>query len=126
MPNQELKNEFRKRIYRYVLPLIKFLVKLPKDAVTKEIISQLTDSGTSIGANYFEAEASSSKKEFSRGFTICLRSCNETKFWLAILKDSALVPNTLMIECNWLFQETKEIANIFASSLITMKNKRVL
>lgn len=48
---------------------------------------------------------------------------NETKFWLNILDDGNLVPKELISECQWLFQETKELANIFASSILTMKSR---
>lgn len=119
-----LKNKFKSRIYRYVLRLIKFLSKLPNSAVVYEIKKQLTKSGTSIGANYFEAEAASSKKDFQNFFLICLKSANESKFWFAILKDGAIVPKSLIPDCNYLLNETKEIANIFASSILTMKGKR--
>jgi four helix bundle protein len=81
-------------------------------------------SGTRIGANYFEAEAASSKKDYQNFFNHSLKSANESKFWLAILKDANLIPTNLINECNWLLQETKELANIFASSILTMKGKR--
>jgi len=119
-----LKQEFKLRLYRYILRLLKFLSKLPNDPVTREIKAQLTRSGTSIGANYFEAYAASSKREYQNYFRISLKSANESKFWLAILRDSNLVPKELLKENQDLFQETKEIANIFASSLLTMKGKK--
>ena len=119
-----IKEKFRSRIYRYILRLIKFLVRLPNSPVIQEIKKQLTRSGTSIGANYFEADAASSKKDYQNFFTIALKSANESKFWLAVLIDSGLVPGELIKECNELLEETKEIANIFASSILTMKRKR--
>jgi four helix bundle protein len=81
-------------------------------------------SGTSIGANYFEAEGASSKKDYQNFFSYALKSANETKFWLAILRDSNLIPRELLSECDWLLQETKELASIFASSILTMRGKR--
>lgn len=119
-----LKQEFKKRIYKYILRLVRFLSKLPKIPVVREIVSQVMRSGTSIGANYFEAAGASSKKDYQNFFSHCLKSANETKFWLAVLRDANLIPKGLINECNWLLQETKELANIFASSIITMKGKR--
>jgi len=119
-----LKQEFKKRIYRFVLRLVGFLSKLPKNPVTREIVGQLMRSGTSMGANYFEAEGASSKKDYQNFFSHSLKSSNETKFWLAILKDCKLVPKQLINECNWLLEETNELAKIFASSILTMKGKR--
>lgn len=122
--SKNLKQEFKLRIYRYVIRLLKFLVKLPNEPVTREIKSQLTRSGTSMGANYFEAEGASSKKDYQNYFAIALKSTNESKFWLAVLRDSNLVPEELRSECDYLLKEASEIANIFASSILTMKGKR--
>jgi len=111
MEKEELKKQFKTRIYQYVLRLIKFLVRLPNDPVLKEMKSQLTRSGTSVGANY------------QNFFLISLKSANESKFWLSVLKNTGLVPNNLGNESCWLLQETGELANIFASSILTMKGK---
>jgi len=124
MNTNKLKEEFKARIYRYIMRLVKFLSNLPKDNVTREIVSQLMRSGTSIGANYFEAQSASSKRDYQNFFSHSLKSANESKFWLTILSDTELVPKDLIPECNWLLQETKELANIFASSILTMKGKK--
>ena len=121
---KNLKQKFKLRIYRYVIRLLKFLVKLPNDPVIREIKSQLTRSGTSMRANYFEAEGASSKKDYQNFFAIALKSTNESRFWLAVLRDSNLVPEELRSECEYLLKEAGEIANIFASSILTMKGKR--
>ena len=124
MNKNELKKEFKARIYSYILRLVKFLAKLPKSSVNREIVNQLMRSGTSIGANYFEAQGASSKKDYQNFFNYSLKSANESKFWLNILLDIGCVPGSLIEECNWLLQETKELANIFASSVLTMKGRK--
>jgi len=124
MKNDELKEHFKKRIYAYMIRLVKFLGALPQTIVIREIISQLMRSGTSIGANYFEDQAASSKKDYQNFFNHSLKSANESLFWLFVLKNSNLAPNTSLEELMWLIQETQELANIFASSILTMKNKR--
>jgi four helix bundle protein len=58
------KEEFKRRIYNFILNLIDFIDSLPKDKTCGIISSQLLRSGTSIGAHYFEAKAASSKKRF--------------------------------------------------------------
>lgn len=116
--------EFKIRLYRYILKLLKFLSKLPNEPISREIKGQLTRSETSIGANCFGAYAASSKKDYQNYFRISLKSANESRFWLAILKDSGLTSKELLGENQMLLQETKEIANIFASSLLTMKNNK--
>lgn len=120
----KLKQDFKLRLYKYIIRLLRFLAKLSNDPVIREIKKQLTRSGCSIGANYFEAEAASSKKDFQNYFHISLKSANESKFWLAVLKDAGFCQKILLIELDCLLQETKEIANIFASSLLTMKGKK--
>ena len=124
MKNEKIKLEFKVRLYRFIIRLLKFLTKLPNDPVIREIKGQLTRSGTSMGANYFEAKGASSKKDYQNYFSIALKSSNESIFWLAILKDGGLVPKMLMPECDYLIKERREIANIFASSILTMKGKR--
>ena len=121
---EKLKQEFKVRIYRYILRLVKFLSALPNTPVIREIISQLMRSGTSIGANYFESQSASSKKDYQNFFNHSLKSANESKFWLVVLTDSGLIPQNLRDETKWLLQETQELANIFASSILTMKEKR--
>jgi four helix bundle protein len=121
---ERLKKGFKIRIYKYILRLVKFLSSLPNMPVIREIVSQLMRSGTSIGANYFEAQSASSKKDYQNFFAYSSKSANESIFWIAVLRDSGLVPRVSQQECEWLLRETKELANIFASSILTLKGKR--
>jgi len=113
--------EIKIRIYNWILKLIKLLKDLPSDTCTKIIIEQLLRSGTSIGANYIEAQAASSKKDFTNFIHHSLKSANESKFWLALLRDTN---KTKSKEINELLEELKEIANILGASLLTLKGKR--
>ena len=124
MKENDLKEKFEGRIRNYMLKLVEFLNAFPKNLVTREVISQLMRSGTSIGANYFESKGASSKKDYQNYFTHSLKSSNESKFWLSLILDGDLVPKQLISEGNWLLKETKEFANIFASSILTMKGRR--
>ena len=71
---EKLRQEFKTRIYKYILRLVKFLSALPNVPVLREIIGQLMRSGTSIGANYFEAQSASSKKDYQNFFNHSLKS----------------------------------------------------
>ena len=119
--NVKFKNEFKKRLYSWVLRLIKFIDKLPKDSVSSVIGRQLLRSGTSILANYIEANSSSSKKDFINFFTHSLKSANESKVWLALLRDTGKGNKN---EIKWLLNELIEITNILASSILTLKGKK--
>ena len=98
----KFKNEFKKRLYQWVLRLIKFIDKLPRDSVCAVIGKQLLRSGTSVLANYVEANSASSKKDFINFFTHALKSANESKMWLALLRDTGKGEKT---ELEWLLKE---------------------
>lgn len=117
------KEDFKRRIKTYVIRLVSFLSGLPREPIFREILGQLMRSGTSIGANYYEAIAASSKKDFQNYFNHSLKSANETKFWLSVLIDTKLVPDAMSSDAVWLLQESIELANIFASSILTMKGR---
>jgi len=117
----KFKNEFKRRLYNFTLRLIEFLDELPKDNTSKRLGDQLLRSGTSIIANYTEGQAASSKKDFTNFFNISLKSANESKLWLALLRDSGRIAPE---QVEWFLNELKEIANIFASSILTLKGKK--
>jgi len=117
----KFKNEFKKRLYSFTLKLIEFLDRLPKDSVSRRIGDQLLRSGTSVIANYVEGHAASSKRDFTNFFNISLKSANESKLWFALLRDSKRVKHE---DVAWFLNELDEIANIFASSILTLKGKR--
>jgi four helix bundle protein len=117
----KFKDEFKKRLYNFTLKLIEFLDRLPKDNVSKRIGDQLLRSGTGIIGNYIEGQAASSKKDFTNFFTTSLKSTNESKLWFALLRDSKRAKPE---EVAWFLNELNEIANIFASSILTLKGKK--
>ena len=112
---------FKKRLYGFVLRLIEFIDGLPGDNVSRRIGDQLFRSGSSVLANYVEGQSASSKKEFTNFLTISLKSANESKMWLALLRDSkrSTPQNTA-----WFLSELDEISRILASSILTCKGKR--
>lgn len=118
---EKFKVEFKRRIYSWVIQLVKFLDALPKDTITQRLVDQLFRSGGSVGANYIEAQASSSKKDFTNFLHYSLKSANESKFWLAVLRDTQRGDEN---EINALLRELIEIANILASSILTIKGRR--
>jgi four helix bundle protein len=117
---QSSKTDIRQRAYQYALRIVRFMEDIPKDMAGRTIGNQLMRSGTSIGANIVEAQASSSKKDFTKFIIISLKSANESLFWLRLLKDSGKVG--LVIDP--LITETHEIANILGASVLTLKGKR--
>ncbi len=115
------KQIFDKRVKGYVLNLIRFLENLSSDRITGIISNQLMRSGSSIGANYFEAKAASSKNDFINFYTHALKSANESKFWFEILMESGRCE---MAAGEVLLRETYELSRILAASILTLKQKR--
>jgi four helix bundle protein len=84
--------DIRIRAYQYALKVIKFIDSLPPDRTAGVLSGQFLRSSTSIGANIIEAQAASSQKEFKNFLNHALKSANETKYWLALLRDSSKRP----------------------------------
>lgn len=117
----KFKNEFKKRLYNWVVRLIKFIDTLPKDSVGSVMGKQLLRSGTSVLANYVEANSASSRKDFINFFTYSLKSANESKVWLTLLRDTNKGDQK---ELEWLLKELIEIANVIAAGILTLKGRK--
>ena len=123
MQNQSLKSKIKlkDRAFRYSIKIIEFIDTLPKDTSSQIIAKQLLRSATSVGANIIEAQASSSKRDFTNFFSHSLKSANESLYWLELLRDAKKMNNT---QLEYLLGETKELANILGSSILTLKGKK--
>ncbi len=117
----KFKNEFKGRVYKFALDVIGFVDKLSVEQTSRIINDQLLRSTTSIGANVIEAQAASSRKDYTNFFTYALKSANECKFWLGLLRDSGRGDKDTV---NKLLKETTEIANILATSILTLKGRK--
>ena len=74
--------DLEERTARFGEAVIDFTKKIPRDPVTERIITQLIGAGTSVGANYTEADDSVSKREFLKCIATCKKEARETKFFL--------------------------------------------
>lgn len=119
--NLKFKMEMKKRLYEFTLKLIEFIEALPSDNVSKRLSDQLLRSGTSIIANFVEGQSASSRKDLINFLQISLKSANETKLWLALLRDTK---KALKRDADWFLNETSEIANIIATCVLTLKGKK--
>jgi four helix bundle protein len=104
-----------------VLKLIELLDRLPNDSLSRRLGDQLLRSGTSIIGNYVEGQSASGKKDFTNCFNPSVKSANESKLWLALLRDSKRLKAE---ETDWFLAEVDEIRKIFASSILTLKGKK--
>jgi len=115
-----MNNNVKERSYYFSIKVIKFLSGLPNEKVFWVISDQLLRSAMSIGANISEAKSSSSKKEFTRYYQISLKSANESKYWLCLLRDGKNIKD---LELGNLLKELDEISRMLGASIITLKKK---
>jgi len=120
MSNVKSKN-IKYRAYCFSLKIINLVKNFPQNKIYLIFIDQLLRAATSIGANLIEAKASSSKKDFIKFYEIALKSCNETIYWLYLLKDGKLVEEK---QLKPLIEEATEISKMIGSSLLTLKGKK--
>jgi len=100
--------------------IIEFSKKIPKNVVTLPLISQLVKTGTSIGANYCEADDAESKRDFKHRIGICKKEARETKHWLRTI--AIAIPESKE-EARKLWQEAKELHLIFNGITRSLKKK---
>ena len=91
--------------------VIDFAKRVPVNEVTMRLIPQVVGAGTSIGANYCEADDAVSKKEFRYRIGICKKEARETKFFVRMIVRA--VPD-FRNEAKPVWQEAKELHLIFA------------
>jgi four helix bundle protein len=112
MENKEFGKQLEIRTKVFAICIIKLSVELPNTSEGRVIKNQLTKSGTSIGANYREANRSRSKADFKNKIKICESEASETVYWLEII-DSLKWIETTKIES--ITNEASEILAIFTS-----------
>lgn len=118
----EIRNNYdlEERTAKFGENIIEFCKSVNQDVITKPIISQLVRSGTSVGANYMEANAASSKKDFRNKIFICKKEAQETKHWLRMM--SVCVP-IKKEDLNKLWKECQELTLIFGKIVSSLKIK---
>ena len=112
MNNKEFSKQLEIRTKKFAISIIKLSVSLPDTPESKVIRYQVIKSGTSIGANYREANRSRSKADFVNKIKICESEASETVYWLEIIT-----------ELNWgnfenlqsIITEANELLAIFTS-----------
>jgi four helix bundle protein len=103
--------DLEERTARFGEAIIDFANIIPRTAVTRPLIEQLVGCGTSVGANYCEADDAVSKKEFRLRCGTCKKEAREAKYFLRMIVRA--VPE-LKSQARPLWQEAKELHLIFA------------
>jgi len=112
------KYDLEERTAKFAEKIIELCKKAPKNEISIPIIDQLIRAGTSIGANYCEANGASSKKDFKNKIFTCKKESKETKYWLRML---AKTVQELVSDCRLLWQEAQEYTLIFSKIAISTK-----
>ena len=110
--------DLEERTGRFGEVIIEFVKTLERNEINRPLIGQLVDAGTSIGANYMEADGAESKKDFRYKIAICKKEAKETKHWLRMIRKAN--PDKA-VECHKLWQEAHELTLIFSSILLPKK-----
>ncbi len=100
------------RTRRFAVAIIRLSPLLPKTPEGQVIKSQLTRAGSSIGANYREANRARSKPDFRNKIKICESEASETQYWLELINDLEWLPKERIEP---VYKECGELLAIYTS-----------
>ena len=115
------RHQLEKRTMCFALKIIEFVATLPKSKTGEVVEYQLVKAGTSVGANYREANRAESRNDFIHKLGIVEKESAESRYWLELCQEASLGNAVLR---QWLLQEAKELLAIFTSAGRTSKVNR--
>jgi len=86
MDNKEFSLKLEERTKNFAISIIKLSTSLPCTVEGNVVRNQITKSGTSVGANYREANRSRSRADFRNKISICKGESSETAYWLDLIE----------------------------------------
>jgi four helix bundle protein len=115
------KHDLKVRTKQFALRLIRLYTSLPKSTEAQVLGRQVLNSGTSVGAQYREAQRAKSDADFISKVEGSLQELDETAYWLELLRDSGMVS---VEKLHPLLKETDELIAIFVTIVKKVKSKR--
>ena len=112
MENKEFAKQLERRTRIFAISIIKLSSSLPNTPEGRVIRNQMTKSGTSVGANYRDANRSRSKPDFSNKITICESEASETGYWIELIEELAWSESQ---NIHSIMAEANELLAIFTS-----------
>lgn len=112
MDNKEFGKKLELRTRKFAISIIKLSISLPHTQEGKVIKNQMTKSGTSVGANYREANRSRSKADFKNKISISESEASETAYWLEVVRELDWIN---IKELEQVLKEVNELLAIFTS-----------
>ncbi len=113
-------NDFDERFLTFAALITKLVSELPSGRVSTHIGDQLFRSATSVGAHLQEARAAESRADFVHKMQIALKEMRESQYWLALLKQSQLLPEA---KDTALLSEAHQLVAILSKSVLTAKSR---
>ena len=111
------------RTFKFACAIVKLCLKLSAEpGVARRIAWQLADAGTSIAANYEEAKAAYSRRDFTAKTSIVLKEARESRLWLRVIAANSLARPE---EVGPLLNESNELVAIFTASMKTLRAKNI-
>ena len=112
MKNREFAKTLEERTQAFAVRIIRLCSKLPTTPEGRVVRTQLTKSGTSIGANYREANRARSRADFRNKISICETEASETQYWLEVIEKAEwLTRERMKME----YDECSQLLAIFTS-----------
>ena len=108
------------RLLEYGVQIIKLVESLPKTRVCTRIGDQLLSCGTSVGANYEEAQGAESKNDFIHKLQVGLKELRESNYWLRLIAKSGIVPS---VRLESLLDESNQLRAMLSKAVATAKGK---
>ena len=87
LTNKEFSKNLERRTLKFGIDIIRLSTTLPSTLESRVVRNQITKSGTSVGANYREANRARSKADFKNKIKICESEASETQYWLEIISE---------------------------------------
>jgi four helix bundle protein len=112
MDNKEFSRNLEKRTRDFAVQILRLSAALPRTVEATVVRGQLTKSGTSIGANYREANRARSRADFRSKIKICESEASETQYWLEVIRDTQWLPWEILEN---LYNECGELLALFAA-----------
>jgi len=110
--NKIFAKNLEKRTRLFAVRIIRLSASLPDAPEGRVVGYQIAKSGSSIGANYREANRSGSKADFKNKIRICESESSETQYWLEVIVETGFLPwERVRPE----YEECSELLAIFTS-----------
>ncbi|MDA3927680.1 MAG: four helix bundle protein [Prolixibacteraceae bacterium] len=118
MDNKEFAKDLENRTKLFAIAILRLSSKLPNSQEARVIRNQISKSGTSVGANYREANRARSKADFANKIKISESEASETVYWLELIEELTWIENIVLSS---VLNEAKEILAIFSSISKSLK-----